>query len=95
MFIILSGYGEFEYAREAIKHGALTDLLKPIDHDELQEVLIQAKERIEQRRKTSKEQDTLRRSLRSLSSLVRERMFYGLIEGGTGPPVSQFRQETG
>ena len=93
MFIILSGYGEFEYAREAIKHGAFNYLLKPIDHDELQEVLIQAKERIEQRRKTSQEQDTLRRSLRSLSSLVRERMFYGLIEGRDGLPYSQFRQD--
>ncbi|MEK3699773.1 helix-turn-helix domain-containing protein [Paenibacillus sp. FSL R10-2199] len=32
-FVIVSGYGEFEYAQEAIRHGALDYFLKPLDVD--------------------------------------------------------------
>jgi two-component system, response regulator YesN len=35
IIIFISGYGEFEYAREALREGAFDYLLKPIDHDEL------------------------------------------------------------
>jgi len=85
LFIILSGYGEFEYAQEAIRHGAFNYLLKPIDHDELQETVVKARERIMQQRATIMEQDRLRRSVQSLASLVRERMFAGIIDGTDNP----------
>lgn len=35
-FVILSGYGEFEYAREAMQHGVHNYLLKPCAAEELQ-----------------------------------------------------------
>ena len=34
-FIVISGYDEFSYAKEAIKYGADNYILKPIDEDEL------------------------------------------------------------
>lgn len=34
-FIILTGYGEFEFAKQAIRHGVKEYLLKPIEEDEL------------------------------------------------------------
>jgi two-component system response regulator YesN len=85
LFIILSGYGEFEYAQEAIRYGAFNYLLKPIDHDELQETVAKARDRILQQRAASLEQDRLRRSVQSLASLVRERMFTGIIDGTDDP----------
>lgn len=45
--IILSGYGDFEYAREAIKLHVDQYLLKPITKMALQEALAQIKEKIE------------------------------------------------
>lgn len=36
--VLLSGYKEFEYAREAMRYGVYEYLLKPVDYDRLQEV---------------------------------------------------------
>lgn len=45
-YIILSGYGEFEYAKQAMQYGVKHFLLKPTDNEELVEALIEiAKER--------------------------------------------------
>ncbi|UVI29749.1 response regulator transcription factor [Paenibacillus spongiae] len=38
-FIVLSGYGDFEYAKGAIRYGAAEYLLKPVENDKLEEVL--------------------------------------------------------
>ncbi|SCY58889.1 two component transcriptional regulator, AraC family [Paenibacillus polysaccharolyticus] len=35
LMLIISGYGEFEYARRAMEHGVLSYLLKPIERHEL------------------------------------------------------------
>lgn len=39
VYVMISGYEEFEYAREALKSGAKGYLLKPIDKAELQEMM--------------------------------------------------------
>ena len=39
-FIILTGYDEFSYAKEAIKYGVENYILKPINEEELKETLI-------------------------------------------------------
>jgi two-component system, response regulator YesN len=44
--LLISGYDEFEYAKEAIKNNALDYLLKPIDYEELQECIERAVEKL-------------------------------------------------
>lgn len=44
--IILSGYGQFDYAREALKYQAADYIMKPVDSDEIRTVLNKVTERI-------------------------------------------------
>ncbi|MFD0678402.1 MULTISPECIES: helix-turn-helix domain-containing protein [unclassified Paenibacillus] len=46
--IILSGYNEFEYARQAIRYNVSDYLLKPVLEEELSKALDQARERVPQ-----------------------------------------------
>ena len=81
IFIFISGYGEFEYAREALRQGAFDYLLKPIDHDELTDMLTRARARLY----SQKENDQLLHSVEMLSILARERMFAELTLGNPRP----------
>jgi two-component system response regulator YesN len=78
LFIFISGYGEFEYAREALREGAFDYLLKPIDHEELIEMIKRAKINLERQI----ENDHLLHSVNVLSMLAKERMIAEFIEGG-------------
>ena len=49
-YIILSGYGEFEYAQQAIALGVCAYLLKPLDDEELAAAMKLAAENIRKRR---------------------------------------------
>ena len=55
--IILSGYQEFEYAKEAIKLGVAQYLSKPINGEELLAELDELSAKIEEKHRTSKDQD--------------------------------------
>lgn len=46
MFVIISGYNDFEYAKAALTYGAIGYLLKPIDETELKKVVLKAKKQL-------------------------------------------------
>ena len=47
--IIISGYSEFSYAKEAMKYGIQEYILKPVDHDELISAITRIVEQIKER----------------------------------------------
>lgn len=49
--IVLSGYGEFEYARAALQYGAAAYLLKPVDRAELCSLLTEIGASLEEKRR--------------------------------------------
>lgn len=59
-FILLSGYGEFEYARQAMAFGVKHYLLKPTDPKELQDALLELRA---ERTERSRRQDAKQRQL--------------------------------
>ena len=65
-FVLLSGYGEFEYAKEAMKYGVRHYLLKPTDKRELIETLIAIRqERLSEEEKRISERSQLLCSLQT------------------------------
>lgn len=55
-YLILSGYSEFEYAREAISLGVAGYLLKPVIPGELKEALLKIREKLETEPGTPREE---------------------------------------
>lgn len=66
--IIVSGYGEFDYAQEAIALGVSRYLLKPVNGEELLSALQEAYDQLERRRQRSHE--ALLRSLQEQSETM-------------------------
>lgn len=50
-FVILTGYDEFAYAKEAIKYGVESYILKPINEEELQETLVKMVKDLDNKKK--------------------------------------------
>lgn len=53
-YIIISGYGEFEYARQAVRLGVTDYLVKPINDEELADAVKKACNTVENRNKISR-----------------------------------------
>lgn len=52
--IILSGYRDFEYAKTAMQYESLAYLLKPVDEEELNDIVISVKEKLDKQQKQQK-----------------------------------------
>lgn len=48
--VVLTAYEDFEYARTAIKYGIVEYVLKPVDIEEMTQILIRLRERLEEKR---------------------------------------------
>lgn len=72
--VIISGYSEFEYVKAAIKFDVDNYLLKPIDYDEIGEVLIKIKNKLDEER-------NLRNLMDDYLRMEREAFFTDLAMG--------------
>lgn len=80
--VILSGYGDFEYARQAIQYGAVGYLLKPTQQDELQALLARIKDQLDEARELRADAGQVRKFAETqikynLESALRELALYG------------------
>ena len=68
--VIISSYSDFKYAQEAIRHGVQYYITKPLDEDELEQVLLGFKESFDRERQAQDASEQYRRKARA--AIVRE-----------------------
>ena len=72
--IVLSGYDEFEYARQCIQLGVREYLLKPVTSDKLKEVLDKVSAQLLEERKTLEHAASLRARMQSDDKFLKEKL---------------------
>ncbi|WP_168118813.1 response regulator [Paenibacillus sp. HB172176] len=88
--ILLSGYGEFEYAQQAIKYGTVNYLLKPIKDEELMGEVSRVRSLIQKEWEQVGSIEKARQTLHEHLPLLRSNMLHELLSG-----VSLSRLELG
>lgn len=76
--IILSGYDEFEYARQCIQLGVKEYLLKPIYSEELRQVLDKVSGQLEDERKAREHAESLRARMNTDGQFLKEKLLGSL-----------------
>ncbi|WP_136608576.1 response regulator [Paenibacillus dokdonensis] len=82
--IVMSGYEEFSYAKECIRQGVKDYLLKPVDQDQLTELLLGIREELVRQLLTDLK---LYRGMPALLDRTLKRIAHGLL------PANEIRQE--
>ena len=77
--IILSGYDDFTYARQAISLGVKEYLLKPVTASELEAALDRVKKQIEEKRRDRENLTALRERLSSGNQFLRDKLLASLF----------------
>ena len=79
--IILSGYGEFDYAKEAIKIGVTDYLTKPITGEQLLEALNKVKQKLDKKKRQEEDIKKLQKNIKTQMKNMRYQFFGNLIRG--------------
>ncbi len=81
--IICSGYNDFEYAKEAIRLGVSEYVLKPVNREDLTNILLKVKEKLDDEISKSRDLDILRNNYKASIPILREQFLNNLILGKT------------
>ncbi len=88
-FVILSGYGEFNYANRAMQYGVKYYLLKPSDEDEITSVIKQVIDEIKEKREKDNLVKTIQQDLLKVLPQVKEQFLREYVMN-----ISYNREET-
>ncbi len=93
--MFLTGHARFEYAQEAVQYGCFAYVLKPVDHDELKEIVRRAADEIAQRRMRQDIEQTIevyRRQWTSQLPILVERFWQDVLDGAAPGNVERLER---
>ncbi len=83
--VIISGYDEFEYAKQAVRYQVMEYILKPVTPTELTEVLQRAKDSLDEKYQRSRVLKKLKGAYVTNRPLLRGRFLNSLLRGNERP----------
>ncbi|MGN1066391.1 MAG: response regulator, partial [Candidatus Fimimonas sp.] len=75
--VILSGYNDFQYAKDTLEMGVFKYVLKPIDNDELVQTVLAALRKLEQKRKTNMYMSDFSVGIPVIKNSIADSLFHG------------------
>lgn len=94
-FVIISGYGEFDYAQEAIRHHVKNYILKPCDIDEIANTITKLVAHIDHQQSIERERLHLKEHVDLLMPQAQEQILRGFLTGATPGGRELFRDTFG
>lgn len=79
--VLFSGFDEFEYAKQAIRLHVMEYILKPVNVEELTEILRKLKVKMDENIAEKRDVEALRRNYRAMLPVVREHFLADLVHG--------------
>ncbi|MBR4169271.1 MAG: response regulator [Lachnospiraceae bacterium] len=79
VFIVLSAYDKFDYAKEAINLGVLEYLNKPVEQGRIVEVLTRAMAQIDKERAKRRQDLLIREKLENVIPIIENNMIYAIL----------------
>ena len=78
-FIVLSGYGEYEFTSQAMSEGIRYYILKPCDEKKIMEVIEKVKDEIDEKRRSKEKAEDYRTAVRRFLPRVKEQLLRNLL----------------
>ena len=86
VFVVLSGYGDYEYTSQAMQLGIRHYILKPCDEAKILPVLEQARAELHQRRSQAQKTAEMEHTVHRMAPMARERALRDLLLGRESLP---------
>jgi len=92
VFIIISGYDDFDYAKQAISLGVFHYLVKPVHSAEFHEVMNKCLEKIDEQKRREKMDEELNNKLREALPALRNNYILNILAGNMSDPIQEYLQ---
>ena len=95
IFIVMTAFDKFDYARETIKIGVLEYLSKPANREDIEAVLSKAMGIIDKRREIRTRDLTIKEKLETIIPFMENGLIYTLLLGEDNESISKYREILG
>lgn len=89
--LIFSGFDDFEYAQQAIKLNVTEYILKPVNVEELSEILNRVRENLDEEIEQRRNVSLLRESYRNSLPIIRELFLNEIVRGTAKQPMMEMK----